>query len=336
MKYLILLLSINACFADNSDFFNQAYQTGKQNNFNLNLNQNSTFDSYGQVNHFESSVANNANAGNANAQNMYNNTYADNANPNYLYNEGTKDIADCQTKSDPRCTTLNKYGDKDTQAQLQAYGTGISTKYYLTVRPDPADSSCSFVTHKVAINSQSHQCISSAHTQTACDTSLKPYTNAVGPSPSDGTVIASGSSTSRACGGAQMSSSATVVSIEALTKGNQAKLHFENNGNNNCGGNNSQSLDINLPMSSYSSQVYRNDQQGCGGGHWDIGGAVNISGGCQGNSCAYTVDVEAFHGGDCNGHQHTTYNLNFAKPIAGYVESGVIFTDNCSSFKASH
>jgi hypothetical protein len=172
MKYLLLFLSLSSCFADNSSLFNQAYQAGKQNQFTLNLNQNSNINSYGQANHFESTVANNANTGNVNAQSMYNNTYGDNANPNYLYNTGIKDIAACQTKSDPRCTTLNKYGDKDTQTQLQAYNQGISTKYYISVKPDQSDSSCSTVTRKVPINQSTVSCIASSHTQTACNSMI--------------------------------------------------------------------------------------------------------------------------------------------------------------------
>ena len=172
MKYLLLLLSISACFADNTDLFNQTYQFGKQNQFNLNLNTNSTINSYGKANYFESNVANNANTGNANSQSMYNNTYGENANPNYLYNEGTKDIAACQSKDDPRCSTLNKYGDKDTQAQFQAYSQGISAKYYISVKPDPADSSCSTITRKVPINQSLASCIASSHTQTTCNSTI--------------------------------------------------------------------------------------------------------------------------------------------------------------------
>jgi hypothetical protein len=172
MKYLLLFLNVSTCLADNTDSFNKAYQWGKQNQFNLNLNQDSTINSYGRVNSFESTVANNANSGNAKAQNMYNNTYGNKANPNYLYNEGVQEIAACQDKSDPRCTTLNKYGDKDTQTQLQAYNHGISEKYYISVKPDPAASSCATITRKVPINKTIVSCIASAHTQTNCNASI--------------------------------------------------------------------------------------------------------------------------------------------------------------------
>lgn len=171
-KVLLLCLGVNASFADNTSLFNQAYQAGQQNKSNLNLNSNSTINSYGQVNKFESTVANNANTGNANSKDMYNNTYGENANPNYLYNEGTKEIAACQSKTDPKCTTLNKYGDKDTQTKLQAYTHGASTRYYLSVKPDPADSSCSKVTRKVPINATSALCVASSHTQSNCNSTI--------------------------------------------------------------------------------------------------------------------------------------------------------------------
>lgn len=172
MKKFLLLISIGICFADNTNLFNQAYQSGQQNQFKLNLNQNSNFDSYGQANKFESSVTNGANTGNANSKTMYNNTYGDNADPNYLYKEGTKDIAACQSKSDPRCTTLNKYGDKGTQTQLQAYSQGISSKYYISVKPDPSDSSCSTVTRKVPVNQSTVTCTASAHSQDSCNSNI--------------------------------------------------------------------------------------------------------------------------------------------------------------------
>lgn len=162
-KQLCFMISV-MCFSiyavDNSTLFNNAYQVGKQNQFNLNLNSNSSFTSYGQANSFESSLSTSANQGNANAKTMYDNTYGDNADPNYLYKSGVNEIQRCQNSNDPRCTTLNKYGDKDTQTQLQAYNTGVSQKYYMNVRPDPADSSCSYITKKVPISSTQPTCIS--------------------------------------------------------------------------------------------------------------------------------------------------------------------------------
>ena len=176
MKKILLLMTLGMalCFADNMDLFNQAKQVGVQNQFQLNLNSGSTIDSYGQTNKFESGVANGAHNGNANAQERYNNTYGSGstqANPNYLSNEGTKEITNCQSKSDPRCTTLNKYGDKDTQAKLQSYAQGFSQEYYISVKPDPTNSSCSTVTRQVQ-ESQVSSCITSAKIQYSCNSNL--------------------------------------------------------------------------------------------------------------------------------------------------------------------
>ena len=172
MKRLPILLLIFTCNADNTNLFDQAYKVGQQNQFDLKLNQNSNINSYSQANKFESGVANNANAGNANAQSMFNNIYGDKATPNYLYNEGIKEIAICQTKSDPRCAILNKYGDKDTQTQMQAYNQGISAKYYLSIKPDPTNSACSNITRKVPINQTSVTCIAATHTQNMCNATI--------------------------------------------------------------------------------------------------------------------------------------------------------------------
>ncbi len=166
------LMATSMAFADNNSLYNDAVQAGKNKQFNLNLNSNSTIDSYGQAESFHSTIANQANAGNANAQGMHNNVYGEDANPNYLYNEGTKEISACQGKDDARCTTLNKYGDRDTQTGLQAYGHGVSTKYYISVKPDPINSACSIVTRKVPINQTNESCISSNNSHTSCNATI--------------------------------------------------------------------------------------------------------------------------------------------------------------------
>lgn len=183
---LVLLITINISYADNTELFNQAMSIGNQNQFNLNLNQNSSINSYGQQNKFDSSVANNANAGNANAKNMYNGQQND---PNYLYNNGRQSILDCETKTDPRCTTINKYGDKDTQSQIQAYTQGISTRYLMSVAPDPIDKSCSIVKRKNPINQTTASCISSAKQQNQCNNTITPYSEKLPPIPVDGVVL---------------------------------------------------------------------------------------------------------------------------------------------------
>lgn len=169
MKKLAILLLTTAVYADNTAAFNNAYQIGKQNQFNLNLNSSSTFNSFGQANKFESNIINDANTGNASAQSMYNGAAND---PNYLYNQGKADIANCQSKNDPRCTSLNKYGDKDTQTQFQAYNQGISGKYSIITKPDPADSNCTQVTRKVPIGEATKTCVASAHQQSQCHSTI--------------------------------------------------------------------------------------------------------------------------------------------------------------------
>jgi hypothetical protein len=170
MKKLAIMVVLAATvYADNNDMFNNAYQVGKQNQFNFNLNSGSTFNSFGQANNFESNIINSANAGNATAQPMYNGAAND---PNYLYNQGKADIASCQSKSDPRCTSLNKYGDKDTQTQYQAYNQGISGKYSIITKPDPSDSNCTQVIRKVPIGESTKTCVASASQQTQCHSTI--------------------------------------------------------------------------------------------------------------------------------------------------------------------
>ena len=169
-KLLICTILCELCllklgFADNQQYFDNAYQMGKQNQFNFNLNQNSNYTTYSQANNLESNFYNGASSGSAGSEDMYKNANNDNS---YLYNQGKQDIANCKSKSDPRCSTLNKYGDNDIQSQIHAYGQGISSKYYISVKPDPADSSCSKVTRKIPINQSTATCISSTNSQNSC------------------------------------------------------------------------------------------------------------------------------------------------------------------------
>lgn len=184
-----LFLSFTCCFADNTAIYNKAYKLGEQHQFNLNLNANSTINSYAIDHKFESTVANNANKGNAPAKNMYDNTYGDNADPNYLYKEGVNEIANCQKAGDPRCTTLNRYGDKDTQTQIQAYTQGVSTKYQITVTPDPSDSQCMISKRKVPINQTIATCVSSLKENAQCQNTINPYQEYVPPVPADGAIL---------------------------------------------------------------------------------------------------------------------------------------------------
>jgi|LauGreDrversion4_2_1035121.scaffolds.fasta_scaffold03693_10 hypothetical protein len=155
-------------FADNQQYFDNAYQTGKQNQFNFNLNQNSNFTTYSQANKIESNIYNGASEGEQGSHDMYDNA---SKNDNYLSTKGKQDIANCKSKTDPRCSTLNKYGDKDTQTKLQAYMQGFKQEYYIDIKPDPADSSCSIVTRRVQENQISY-CVTSAKIQYGCNSTI--------------------------------------------------------------------------------------------------------------------------------------------------------------------
>lgn len=168
---LLMLGYVSFIHADNVSLFNQAQQAGDGHQFKLNLNPNSNITSYGNSNGFESIVANNASAGNANAQNLYGSANLD---PNYLFNSGTQDIINCETQSDPRCTTINKYLDKGTQATLQAYSQGVSERFYISVKPDSANSSCSMVTRKVPVNPTTITCNSGLNQQATCTSIIVP------------------------------------------------------------------------------------------------------------------------------------------------------------------
>lgn len=173
---IVSMVCSGSCFADNVNTYNEAMQLGQQNKFNLNLNQNSTLGSYVSPFKFESSIANTAADGNAGARDMYThvNKPDGTSDPNYLYNAGSKEITDCQNKHDPRCTTLNKYGDKDTQTQLQAYSSGISGKYLISVRPDPNDSVCSYIKTRKPINPTSVTCEAALSTKRTCNIRIIP------------------------------------------------------------------------------------------------------------------------------------------------------------------
>jgi hypothetical protein len=172
LKILVSALAImSLTYADNTELFNQAMSIGNQNQFNLNLNQSSSIDSYGKSNKFTDDVANNANAGNANAKNMYNGASND---QNYLYNNGTQAIRDCLTQADPRCTTLNKYGDKDIQTQNHAYTQGLSPRYLISVTPDPSNQACSTVKRKSPVNQSTANCIAGSKQQVQCFNTITP------------------------------------------------------------------------------------------------------------------------------------------------------------------
>lgn len=159
------LLAITYSFSDNQQLFNDAYQTGKNNQAKMNLNANSTINSYATSNKLESTFTNNANSGTSGSKDLYN---GGTSNKKYLYDKGVQSLADCKNQADPRCSTLNKYTDKDTQNELQAYSHNVSEQYYIHTRPDPSSSSCTYVSRKKPINSSTHECIAAPHDQLYC------------------------------------------------------------------------------------------------------------------------------------------------------------------------
>ncbi len=171
LQILILSIFVNLIYADNIDLFNNAMQSGSQHQFNLNLNKDSTIDTYGKAESFNDNIANLANTGNVNSKTIHDNA---SNNPNYLYNSGIQAINDCLKESDARCTTLNKYGDRDTQTQIQAYTQGLSTRYSISVSPDPADKLCSIVKRKIPINQSIATCTASSKQQNQCFNTITP------------------------------------------------------------------------------------------------------------------------------------------------------------------
>ena len=168
-KLRIAGYKIPLCFADNAQYFNQAQQLGKDRQFKLNLNPSSTFTSYSQANKLESNIYNPANAGQNGARELYKNA---GNNSNYLMIQGKQALDQCQSQSDPRCSTLNKYGDKDTLTQIQAYSNGVSQRYYIHVKPDPADSACSIITRKQPFNNTIASCVASSRSQINCNQTI--------------------------------------------------------------------------------------------------------------------------------------------------------------------
>ncbi len=171
---------------DNTQLFNNAMNIGSQHQPSLNLEQNSTISSYGHQHKFDPKVANNANVGNSNAKSIYSSEFN---NPNYLYNNGVQEIKNCEHESDPRCTTINKYGDKGTQTEIQSYAHGIATRYYLAVAPDPEDKSCSIIKRKAPINQNTETCSASTKQYNECNNTIIPDSEKLAPEPIDGTVL---------------------------------------------------------------------------------------------------------------------------------------------------
>lgn len=328
MKKLILLLGICSAYADNQALFNSAMTAGTQNQVNMNLNQGSTIDSYGQTNKFDPAVAQNANAGNAPAKEMFSHISGNNPDNNYLYNNGTAAIQDCMNKKNPRCTTLNKYGDKDTQTQFQAYAQGISSRYAITIKPDPSNSACSFIMKKEPINAEIQECVSGRNAQNTCNTTLTPYANTIPPVPQDGAVLAQNSNQNTEktyCG-----ITAVITASQALTKMNQVNVSVTSRDDDG-------QWNINK-MFAYGmnggSYQYTHQNNNNGSTNKTMNGTL-VSSTCNGTSCSMSFNTECAHGqlGGNDWNRSASVTLNYSMPKVGYIESGVNFTDNCSQYK---
>ncbi len=136
ISFLLIFNGNTLAYADNMDWFNKGSELAKQHQFNMGLNANSNINSFTKAKDLSTKIADGANAGASDSKDMYGGQKND---PNYLYNHGKQAIQDCENQQDPRCSTLNKYADKNTQTQLQSYMSGISTRYQMTVAPDPTN-----------------------------------------------------------------------------------------------------------------------------------------------------------------------------------------------------
>lgn len=128
----------------------------------------------------------------------------------------------------------------------------------------------------------------------------------------------SGKSEVWACGGARALANASISTSVDLTNRGLVHLHVTGGANAACQNWRENTIEEDIPLNGYSKTVFSQDDQGCGGGTWDIGGKVWVDGGnCSVDSCSYTVYVQAHHGGapeQCHDTQTTNFVLNFMRP----------------------
>jgi hypothetical protein len=133
-------------------------------------------------------------------------------------------------------------------------------------------------------------------------------------------LVASQSSTATSgsastCGGAHASANASISTSVDLTNQGLVHLHVTGRANASCQNWRENTIDENIPLNGYSKTVFSQDDQGCGGGTWDIGGVVTIDGnGCNGDNCLYMLHIHSHHGGDCWGDDYRDFPLNFMRP----------------------
>jgi hypothetical protein len=118
------------------------------------------------------------------------------------------------------------------------------------------------------------------------------------------------------CGGAELNVCADASPLDST----MFTLTIKTNSNANCGGQAPQTWQQQVmygePFSNL--QIYDVDQTGCGGGNWDIGGKVYLSGGaCEGGYCFYDVMLDSSHNGlsgQCQCNNVTSFSFIVPQP----------------------
>ena len=333
---LILPCLFHGSYADNMALFNQAMAIGAQHQFKLNLNQNSSIVSYGVAESFSNSVATNANAGVLPAQDMYTKVQGTDTtagDPNYLYNSSTQLIKDCEKQHDPKCTTINKYADKGTQTEIQAYTQSVSPKYLMSIASDPLNKACDTITRKMPINVTKVTCTAGLNTQQGCLTTVIPYSIYYPPVPANGTIVVNASNKKQTDVYSALEVVLTVT--EALTQQNSINAHIIGSSPDLCGWN-YQTYDGVLSLTNIPDHILaQSGTYGCNGGHRYVEISQENSPGCDGTGrCILNFMVATGWGKD--GHWHTdslTYQAVFTKQKLGYTDNGFKLDEQCAPFK---
>lgn len=124
------------------------------------------------------------------------------------------------------------------------------------------------------------------------------------------------------CGGGWTWGAGQVYQTHSLTEQGQFNIALQLNSSSNCGSPAPQNFNLNIPFSGYNQQIYANDQQGCGGKNWDMGGYATLSGSCNGSWCNYQLAITATHGGvggQCHASQTSYIPLSFPQPTTNIV-----------------